>query len=81
MRLTLTNVDRAQSATFGGDPSVFDLCYVYDQDRPGHYAADRIVYSGELFRAHAFMRAANIRGHVDLDAFQAARDAEPESRS
>lgn len=79
MNLTMTNVDRVQSAAFGGSPSVYDLCYVYDQDKPGTYAADRIVYSGELYRAKAFMRAAERIGSCNCRApYIAAGDAKPE---
>ena len=75
MRLNLVNVDRVQSAAFGGMPSVYDLCYVYDLDEPGVFHAHKLAYSGELFRAHAFKRQAESVGAVNKDAFDAARTA------
>ena len=61
MKLRIHNADRASSACFGGMPSEFDLCYVFDDDKlernplsgkdqPAH------IFTGTLTEAHEYVR-------------------------
>lgn len=61
MKLKLHNIDRAQSAVFGGEPSPYDFCIVYDLDRTTVNPLTREprpvqVYQGALSECHAWMR-------------------------